>query len=102
MKIMHVLLLVLLYYYYILQNEDFHNCFHSMSEVVGESGMGDYVHIVYLFIIQIGSFSKDFGISGFRVGYIYSRNKKLMEVLENIGSFQNISNYNQVLLANVL
>lgn len=48
------------------------------------------------------SFSKDFGISGFRVGLLHSLNEDLIKAYRNIGLSHSISNYTQWVLAEVL
>lgn len=42
--------------------------------------LADDVHVVY-------SMSKDFAISGFRIGAVFSRSAELMQVLEGVGCF---------------
>ncbi len=48
------------------------------------------------------SFSKDFGISGFRVGLLYSRNADLRQAFTNYNAPHQISNLTQWLLAELL
>ena len=48
------------------------------------------------------SFSKDFGISGFRVGLLYSRNKDLRKAYINYNAPHQISNLTQWILAELL
>lgn len=48
------------------------------------------------------SFSKDFGISGFRIGLIHSHNKELMSAYRNAGMGHSISNYTQWIMRDVL
>ena len=48
------------------------------------------------------SFSKDFGISGFRLGVYYSHNERLLQAWGNIGSTNMASNHSQWLLGEVL
>lgn len=43
--------------------------------------MGNYVHILW-------AFSKDFSLSGFRAGILFTHNKKLKAVMGNFGVFQ--------------
>mmetsp|Transcript_10087 Transcript_10087/g.19020 ORF Transcript_10087/g.19020 Transcript_10087/m.19020 type:complete len:445 (-) Transcript_10087:258-1592(-) len=47
----------------------------------------------------ISAFSKDFCMSGFRVGWVYSRNKALLEAMGNVGYFNSASNVTQHALA---
>ena len=54
-----------------------------------------YVHWWY-------SFSKDFGISGFRVGLLYSRNEELLSAYTNFNAPQQVSNITQWLLSELL
>lgn len=77
--------------------------FASVSSVVAlEDGeeddsarLGDLIHIVY-------GFSKDFCMSGFRVGMLYSENKALHTALDNISYFCAVSNHTQFMLAGLL
>ena len=48
------------------------------------------------------SFSKDFGISGFRVGILHSHNEKLMNAYENYNLTHSVSNHTQWLLIKLL
>lgn len=53
--------------------------FVSVAEVMG-GNMGDYVHVVW-------SFSKDFCVSGCRVGVLYSQNEEVLECITSFLSF---------------
>ena len=58
-----------------------------------KSYLENYVHIT-------GGLSKDFGISGFRVGVIYSRNGDVLSASRGLfGYMHNISSHTQYLLA---
>ena len=46
----------------------------------------NYVHI-------IGGMSKDFGLSGFRIGWLYTKNKELFKTFETTGYDQGISTH---------
>lgn len=48
------------------------------------------------------SFSKDFGISGFRIGTLHSYNEDLIKAYKNVGLGHSISNYTQWTLTEVL
>ncbi len=48
------------------------------------------------------SFSKDFGISGFRVGILHSQNEELMTAYENYNLTHSVSNHTQWLLLKLL
>ena len=48
------------------------------------------------------SFSKDFGISGFRVGAVYSHNEKMITAYENLNYSHLVSNYTQWILEEIL
>eukprot|EP01029_Cantina_marsupialis_P031668 TRINITY_DN9189_c0_g2_i1.p1 TRINITY_DN9189_c0_g2~~TRINITY_DN9189_c0_g2_i1.p1 ORF type:complete len:415 (+),score=107.60 TRINITY_DN9189_c0_g2_i1:176-1420(+) len=50
----------------------------------------------------VWGFSKDFGLSGFRVGVLYSENPELARAMETLGNFSACSNDTQVTLANML
>ena len=60
-----------------------------------EERKSDYLHWWY-------SFSKDFGISGFRVGATYSYNELFIKAYENINYSHLVSNYTQWILEEVL
>lgn len=59
--------------------------FTSMAKVMkdmnkGEKYLGDNVHIA-------AGFSKDFALSGFRVGTLFSHNKDLLGAMDSLGYF---------------
>ena len=58
-------------------------------------GMGRDVHVLW-------GASKDLGMSGYRVGVLYSRNADVLAAFSNIGYFQTCSNDTQDMLAAVL
>jgi 1-aminocyclopropane-1-carboxylate synthase len=49
-----------------------------------------------------GGLSKDFGISGFRIGILYSKNQNLLNGIAGIGYFEGVSNHTQWVLTKVL
>ena len=57
--------------------------------------LGDYVHIV-------AGLSKDWGMSGFRVGTLFSHNTKLLQALDLIGYYPAVSQYTQHVLTHVM
>ena len=57
--------------------------------------LGDKVHLIY-------GLSKDFGMSGYRVGFLYSENAALNDALGNLSQFCAVSNDTQQALAHVL
>jgi histidinol-phosphate/aromatic aminotransferase/cobyric acid decarboxylase-like protein len=46
--------------------------------------LGNHVHIV-------AGLSKDFGMAGMRVGYLFSHNQMLHQEVGNLGNFQSLS-----------
>lgn len=66
---------------------DFLTPFQSYLPFV-ETEKSAYLHWIY-------SFSKDFGISGFRVGVLYSRNESLLDAFEVVGCPHQVSNQTQ-------
>lgn len=57
--------------------------------------LGEKVHIV-------AGFSKDFGLSGLRVGMLFSHNEELLTALKNLGLFTTVSHVTQHWLTRVL
>lgn len=55
----------------------------------------DWLHHVY-------AFSKDFGISGFRVGVIHSANRSLLQAVSMLNTAHMVSNHTQWILGQVL
>ncbi|KAI5070005.1 hypothetical protein GOP47_0014348 [Adiantum capillus-veneris] len=74
----------------------FRGKFVSASQVLAA---GDYdsgfVHIVY-------GLSKDFGIPGFRVGLLYTKNEKILAAAQNFTRFCTVSSHTQRLLVYLL
>ena len=66
----------------------------SSSSKQDDRYLGDYVHIV-------AGLSKDWGMSGFRVGSLLSHNLELLQALDDIGYYQSVSMYTQHALTNV-
>ena len=69
-------------------------CFKSFLQII-EKKQSNYLHWIY-------SLSKDFGISGFRVGLMYSRNKSLLDGIGIVGCPHQISNQTQWTIMNLL
>eukprot|EP01018_Ginkgo_biloba_P009666 Gb_38575 [translate_table: standard] len=71
--------------------------FVSIAEILGSRDYKslDNVHIIY-------SLSKDIGLSGFRVGVIYSYNDTVVTTARRMSSFSLVSSQTQHLLANML
>lgn len=59
-----------------------------------ERYMGDYVHIV-------AGLSKDWGMSGFRVGTLYTQNAQLLQALDAVGYYESVSQLTQYVLTRV-
>lgn len=59
-----------------------------------EDYLGDYVHIV-------AGLSKDWGMSGFRVGTLFSHNTKLLQAMDLVGMYPSVSFYTQHALTQV-
>lgn len=49
-----------------------------------EKYMGDFVHVV-------AGFSKDFGVSGYRTGTLFSHNEDLLVCMSRLGYFKTVS-----------
>ena len=71
-----------------------HSLFTSFLPLLKERN-SPYLHWWY-------SFSKDFGISGLRVGLLYSRNDELLSAYTNFNAPQQVSNITQWLLSELL
>lgn len=56
--------------------------------------MGDHVHVV-------AGLSKDWGMSGFRVGSLFSHNQDLLNAMDAIGYYQSPSRYTQFTLQGI-
>lgn len=70
------------------------NHFASFAQIM-EVRQNDYLHLWY-------AFSKDFGVSGFRVGLVYSHNDIFIKAYENLNYSHLVSNYTQWILEEVL
>lgn len=55
----------------------------------------DYLHMIY-------GFSKDFGISGMRIGILYSRNESFLKAYNNLNAPHMVSNLTQWLIQEVV
>lgn len=64
--------------------------FRSFANIMAERE-SDLLHLWY-------AFSKDLGISGFRVGLVYSRNLRMLQAYENLNLTHAISNHTQWVL----
>lgn len=80
--------------------------FCSVAELCREEGLGSvdsegryslppFVHVVW-------SFSKDWGVSGFRTGLAWTSHPRLLAALNNLGYFHAVPNATQVTLQRVL
>ena len=65
------------------------NKFQSIVSLMNNQ-LGNYIHVIW-------GISKDFGSSGFRLGVLYTQNKLLLNVLNNIGFTFTSSNIVQVM-----
>uniref|UniRef100_A0A7S3PHN6 Aminotransferase class I/classII large domain-containing protein n=1 Tax=Aplanochytrium stocchinoi TaxID=215587 RepID=A0A7S3PHN6_9STRA len=65
------------------------------EENIGGGVLGDDVLVMY-------GFSKDFGLSGLRVGILYTENRELHDAHDNLSSFSAISSDTQCLLNDLL
>jgi len=68
--------------------------FSSFAQVM-KSRQSEYLHLWY-------SLSKDLGISGFRVGILWTLNKRALEAYENLNLTHSLSNHTQWVLSRVL
>ena len=68
--------------------------FSSFGQVM-KARQSEYLHLWY-------SLSKDLGISGFRVGILWTLNKRALEAYENLNLTHSLSNYTQWVLSRVL
>ena len=50
----------------------------------------------------VGGLSKDFGVSGFRVGICYTKNPEIIKAMGGLGYFQLASNMTQYVMTEVL
>ena len=80
----------------VFPGEKFTSIAKVMSELnKGENYLGDFVHIA-------SGFSKDFALSGFRVGTLFTHNKDLLSAVDSLGYFKAVSTYTQNLLTKIL
>ncbi|MBT3497528.1 MAG: aminotransferase class I/II-fold pyridoxal phosphate-dependent enzyme [Gemmatimonadales bacterium] len=68
--------------------------FNSFASIMADK-QSEYLHLWY-------ALSKDLGISGFRVGLLYSHNAALLEAYENLNLSHTVSNHTQWLLQHLL
>ena len=68
--------------------------FSSFAQVM-KARQSEYLHLWY-------SLSKDLGISGFRVGILWTLNKRALEAYENLNLTHSLSNHTQWVLSRVL
>ncbi len=68
--------------------------FISFAQIM-EQQKSSYLHLWY-------AFSKDFGISGFRIGLVYSLNRAFLQAYENLNYSHLVSNYAQWIVQEVL
>ena len=68
--------------------------FVSFSQIMADKN-SPYLHLWY-------ALSKDLGISGFRVGMLYSQNEALIKAYDNLNAPHLVSNYTQWLLTEIL
>ncbi|KAA3629875.1 MAG: aminotransferase class I/II-fold pyridoxal phosphate-dependent enzyme [Bacteroidetes bacterium] len=71
-----------------------HPKFKSFANIMAEK-QSDFLHLWY-------AFSKDFGASGFRIGLVYSHNKKFLKAYGNFNAPNMVSNYTQWVFERVL
>lgn len=60
------------------------SAFVSLASVLSAEGMSDRFHVIY-------AFSKDFGISGFRAGVIYTENRAVQRAYGQLSQFNGLS-----------
>jgi 1-aminocyclopropane-1-carboxylate synthase len=68
--------------------------FESVLRIL-DNNLGDDVHFLW-------GLSKDFGASGWRIGILYSQNKRLIAALANLNIFSAVSQPMQMILADIL
>ena len=68
---------------------------HEMLSIATYSGDSKDIYI-------IGGLSKDFGVSGFRVGFCLSKNQELIKAMGGLGYFQLASNMTQYVMTQIL
>ena len=66
-----------------------------MKELLGKDGLGDSVHVVY-------ALSKDFALSGLRVGVLYTENAAALASLQKLNDLCQTSSHTQAVITEVL
>ena len=66
-----------------------------MKELLGKDGLGDTVHVVY-------ALSKDFALSGLRVGVLYTENAAALASLQKLNDLCQTSSHTQAVITEVL
>jgi len=66
----------------------------SFAQVINEMD-SDYLHMIY-------GFSKDFGISGMRIGLVYSKNEEFLKAYTNLAAPHMVSNLTQWVVQEIL
>jgi len=66
----------------------------SFAQLINEMN-SDYLHMIY-------GFSKDFGISGMRIGLVYSKNEEFLKAYTNLAAPHMVSNLTQWVMQEVL
>jgi len=66
----------------------------SFAQLINEMN-SDYLHMIY-------GFSKDFGISGMRIGLVYSKNEEFLKAYTNLAAPHMVSNLTQWVIQEVL
>ena len=69
--------------------------FTSALKLAGDGDLGDYIHFVY-------ALSKDFGLSGLRVGAVYTENEHIQLPLQKLNDLCQISSQTQVTVEQML
>jgi aspartate/methionine/tyrosine aminotransferase len=67
--------------------------FISFYEIAGENS--DHIHLLY-------GMAKDFGLSGFKVGFFHTTNERLLKAMQAVSYFHTVSSQTQVTIANLL
>lgn len=65
----------------------------SLARLTEEAGVG--INLVY-------GFAKDFGLSGFKAGALYTTDEKILQVVQQLAYFMPVSNATQKILYNIL
>jgi aspartate/methionine/tyrosine aminotransferase len=59
------------------------------------ASLGDHIHVVW-------AFSKDFGLSGFRAGVLWSENRAVLEAVDSLSYWAAVSGYTQHVLGEMI